>query len=88
LHPLQQTRTRQMRRASRGSRPVVVVALEVDSPTQPRAARLTSATACPDLLFFRDPILDQVLVDGLYWNTSSLLAYSDEPPVTTTCWFK
>ena len=28
-HPLQQTRKRQMRRASRGSRPVVVVALEV-----------------------------------------------------------
>jgi len=29
LHPLQQTRTRQVRRASRGSRPVVEVALEV-----------------------------------------------------------
>ena len=34
-HLLQQTRKRQLRRASRGSRPVLVVALEPDSPVMP-----------------------------------------------------
>ena len=38
-------------------------------PTQPRAARLTSATAWKNRLFFRDPISDQVSMDGLYWST-------------------
>ena len=38
-------------------------------PRQPKAARLTSATAWKNFPSFRDPIWDQVLLDGLYWST-------------------
>ena len=73
-------------------------------PRQPKAARLTSATAWKNFPSFRDPIWDQVLFDGLYWSTckqarhnitsqriphnTSSLLLLSQPPVTTTCWFK
>jgi len=82
LHPLQQTRTRQVRRASRGSRPVVEVALEValvvalvvDSPkpvAEQRAGRLAATMVWRErgvwsVSFFFDQ------VDPSYSNTSSL----------------